>query len=42
MDPDVFVTIAFSAYAAIVVLGIAAVLGSTSGQRQGDRDDDTG
>jgi len=30
MDPDVFVTIAFSVYAVLVVLGIGAVLGATS------------
>jgi len=30
MDPDVFVTIAFSVYAVLVVLGISAVLGATS------------
>jgi len=33
VDPDVFVTIAFSGYAALVVLGIGAVLWATSGRR---------
>jgi len=34
MDPDVFVTIAFSGYAVLVVLGIGAALGATS-RKQG-------
>jgi hypothetical protein len=33
VDPDVFVTIAFSGYAALVVLGIGAALWATSGRR---------
>jgi hypothetical protein len=33
VDPDVFVTIAFFGYAILVVLGIGAVLGATSGKQ---------
>jgi hypothetical protein len=33
VDPDVFVTIAFSGYAVLVVLGIGAVLGATSSKQ---------
>lgn len=40
MDPDVFVTIAFSGYAVLAVLGIGAVLGATSGRQDISRDDE--
>ena len=40
MDPDVFVTVAFSGYAVFVALGIGVVLRVTSRQHHGGRDDD--
>jgi hypothetical protein len=41
MDPDVFVTIAFSGYAVFVALGIGIVLRATSQQHDTGRDEDT-
>jgi hypothetical protein len=40
MDPDLFVTVAFSGYAVFVALGIGVVLRVTSRQHHGGRDDD--
>jgi hypothetical protein len=40
MDPDVFVTIAFSGYAVFAALGIGVFLRATSGQHDGGRNDD--
>ena len=40
MDPDVFVTIAFSAYAVVVVLRVFAVVQAASVRHEGGRNDD--
>jgi hypothetical protein len=40
MDPDAFVTVAFSAYAVVVVLGILSVLRASSVRHGGGRNDD--
>jgi hypothetical protein len=41
MDPDVFVTIAFTGYAVFVALGIGVFLRDTSRQHEAGKDDDT-
>ena len=40
MDPDVFVTVAFSGYAVFVALGIGVVLWRATSQYAGGGDDD--
>jgi hypothetical protein len=40
MDPDVFMTIAFTGYAVFVALGIGVVLQVTSRQHDAGKDDD--
>lgn len=40
MDPNVFVTVAFSGYAVFVAIGIGVALRVTSRRHEVDRDDD--